>query len=484
MQLKKNILISHKLCGRQSALYAKGQGAAFESNFFTEQGVEVTEAAAKFFGAQFRASAAPAEEARALTDKNLNAGLLVAEATFVGDDCIIRCDLARLDGGEISFVEVKSSLSTSDNVKKHLDDVAAQIVLLERAGYAVRQAEIAMLNPEAIGPADPALFIKTDVTAEATVAARELDADAAIAAIAEVPPQKFCKECTKCEFFRNCWPQYPERHATTDIPRLHFLKLEKLHNAGIYKGTEVAAELLSEKQLKTVECWLGGEPVIDESGFDKDFPIPPGCKTLHFLDFEAVQPAIPLFDSHKPYQKIPFQFSMHTAQIADGGKIAITQHREFLHTKKDDPTPFFLRALIEATEEDNAPIVVYTSFEKGTLANVAKAEPKYADAALQISERFIDLYAGVSRHVNHPDFNGGYSIKVVLPAFDPEFTYSNLAVQDGIQAVKTWLDLRRTGDGDNTDAARDLRKYCALDTEAMIKVLVGIFAMQQRTRSI
>ena len=32
---------------------------------------------------------------------------------------------------------------------------------------------------------------------------------------------------------------------------------------------------------------------------------------LHHLDFETIMPAIPMFDESRPYQAIPFQFSLH-----------------------------------------------------------------------------------------------------------------------------------------------------------------------------
>src|SRR5204863_9968160 len=32
---------------------------------------------------------------------------------------------------------------------------------------------------------------------------------------------------------------------------------------------------------------------------------------LHFLDFETFMTAIPLFDGVRPYEQVPFQFSLH-----------------------------------------------------------------------------------------------------------------------------------------------------------------------------
>ncbi|MBK7751605.1 MAG: DUF2779 domain-containing protein [Flavobacteriales bacterium] len=32
---------------------------------------------------------------------------------------------------------------------------------------------------------------------------------------------------------------------------------------------------------------------------------------LHHFDFETLMPAVPLFDGTRPYQQLPFQYSVH-----------------------------------------------------------------------------------------------------------------------------------------------------------------------------
>ena len=52
-----------------------------------------------------------------------------------------------------------------------------------------------------------------------------------------------------------------------------------------------------------------GEPHVDRQairGFLSSLEYP-----LYYLDFETIGPAVPLFDRIRPYQNIPFQFSVH-----------------------------------------------------------------------------------------------------------------------------------------------------------------------------
>jgi len=56
-------------------------------------------------------------------------------------------------------------------------------------------------------------------------------------------------------------------------------------------------------------CETTGQAYIDKagiSGFLSTLQSP-----HYFLDFETISPVIPMFDGTRPYQTIPFQFSLH-----------------------------------------------------------------------------------------------------------------------------------------------------------------------------
>jgi hypothetical protein len=54
---------------------------------------------------------------------------------------------------------------------------------------------------------------------------------------------------------------------------------------------------------------------------------------LHFLDFETINSAIPVWDITSPYQQVPFQFSLHIVD-SPGGKPV---HHAFLVEETSDP---------------------------------------------------------------------------------------------------------------------------------------------------
>ncbi len=58
-----------------------------------------------------------------------------------------------------------------------------------------------------------------------------------------------------------------------------------------------------------------------------------------------------------------------------------------------------------------------------------------------LESRLIDLHPVIRDYVYHPDFQGSFSLKFVLPAFVPELTYDDLVIVDGMVAsveIRDW----------------------------------------------
>jgi hypothetical protein len=91
-------------------------------------------------------------------------------------------------------------------------------------------------------------------------------------------------------------------------------------------------------------------------------------------------------------------------------------------------------------------------------------------------DRFVDLIAPFrGRGYYHPDFNGSFSIKSVLPAMflnNDELNYKKLgSIQNGGDAMDTFANLYLLKDKSKRDEIRkDLLAYCHLDTLAMVRI--------------
>ena len=192
---------------------------------------------------------------------------------------------------------------------------------------------------------------------------------------------------------------------------------------------------------------------------------PPAC----YLDFEAMMPPIPLYEGTRPYQTLPFQWSLHA--IADDGNV---HHREFLADGGEDPRRRFAETLVVALGDFDGPIIVYSPYEQTRLKELAAQFSDLRSGITAIIARLLDLLPIVRGAVYLPEFRFSNSIKSVAPALRPGFGYDDLdGIADGTAAAGAFLRLASgvfavPGEADQLRAA--LRAYCQRDTLAMVEV--------------
>jgi hypothetical protein len=189
---------------------------------------------------------------------------------------------------------------------------------------------------------------------------------------------------------------------------------------------------------------------------------------LYFMDFETVNPAIPRFPGLRPYDQIPFQWSVHVQTQPE----VAPEHFEFLAMDSSDPRPAFISSLCSVLGNSGS-IVVYSAFEWQRLSELASWVPEFAGRIKKIQRRLWDLLPVVRNNVYHPNFAGSYSIKNVLPALVPGMTYEGMDVADGTDAGLAWEALRRGGldQAERHRVRKALLEYCGQDTLAMLKLL-------------
>jgi len=92
----------------------------------------------------------------------------------------------------------------------------------------------------------------------------------------------------------------------------------------------------------------------------------------------------------------------------------------------------------------------------------------------KISIRFIDLLNPFQQLMYyHPDFNGSFSIKSILPAMFPDdeaLDYKVLDIQAGDMASAVYADLGQLDEAERQKIRRALLEYCKLDTLAMVMI--------------
>jgi len=409
------------------------------------------------------------EQTAGLIDSGVD---IIYEATFASGDLLVMADILLRAGDHWHFYEVKSSTRVKPY---HLHDAAFQWRVL---GDHLRLGKAHIVHIDTRyrrhGALDlHQLFNIVDVTDPVTQMQAELESrlEPMLAMLQGGEPEiaigMQCDSPFECDFKAWCWQAVPQP-SVFDLRRLPGERKFELYRQGLVEYRDLRQQQLDPAQTLQVNTALTGTAFIDVRRL-ADF-IASASYPIHFLDFETLQQAVPKFDGLQPYQQIPFQYSLHI--LHRHGEL---EHREILADEASDPRPA-LAARLAADIGARGSIVAHSkSTEIRAIGALAASCDEHATTLQAMTTRFLDLltpFRGLMYY--HPDFNGNFSIKSILPAMfphDQDADYSNLAVQDGRMAMNEYARLAQLEDpGQRRQLRAELLAYCRLDTLAMVKI--------------
>lgn len=379
--------------------------------------------------------------------------------------------------------EVKSSTGVSDT---YLLDAALQYWVITGAGVEVRDISIVHIDNGYVRRGQleiDRLFriesVLDEVLARQEFIERKVGELIRIVGEPEVPQLDIGPHCTApypCDFMGTCWWGVPD-YSVFDIARLSEEKKFELYHRGILRVGDVPDDFpLSEHQRLQVEAERSGTGRIDRQAIAEFlggivFP-------RYFVDFESFQPAVPLFDDSRPYQQIPFQFSLHVAASPESE----LQHVEYLAEAGDDPRLEFVETLLDALGNEGSILVYNRAFEGTRLEDLAHDFPQYEARIEAAQARMVDLMIPFRDRLYYtPEMRGSYSIKQVLPALAPELSYAGLRIQDGTAASVAFESLFGMSDGRaRARLRRQLLEYCKMDSLAMVRILDALASEARR----
>ena len=400
-------------------------------------------------------------------------GEVVYEGSFAAEGVFVRADILVRNGDAWDLYEVKATASTK---AVHKPDVAVQWYVI---GWhlPLGKAHLVHLNTGYLrdGALDlQGLFTIDDMTEavldeQAAIEGRLMQLETVLAgAEPEVPIGTQCNNPYECDFRAHCWRDVPFP-SVLDLCRLNGNRKFEYYHRGIvtYEDARKSIELNAVQSLQ-VNTALKRELHVDAGSIDDylgDVRFP-----VSFLDFETFQDAIPRFDGQGPYQNMPFQYSLHV--VHETGEL---EHREFLADDSEDPRQELAQRLLQDLPAEGTIFAYHQSFELGVIRGLARHCAEYDARLMASTHRFKDLEVPFKQLMYyHPDFNGSFSIKSVLPALfpdEPELDYKRLAIRSGDAAMDIFAHLRENDDPDEKEAIRkSLRAYCRLDTLAMVKI--------------
>jgi hypothetical protein len=371
------------------------------------------------------------------------------------------------------IVEIKSSTSVKD---VHIDDVAFQKFCCGKAGLKIRNCKLGFIDNQYVksGELDPQeLFILEDISTlvdevGGSVEERILD-------LLEVLSNKACPDAVigqhclapyDCPLRGECWGFLPE-NSIFDL-RGGRTRQFSLFEQGILCIKDIPDHIpLSRQQLIQKECVMTGKVHVEKEEIRRfldrlQYP-------LYYLDFETVALAIPVYDGTRPYQDVPFQFSLHVVESDGSGAV----HHSFLAEGKEDPRPQILRELKRLLGSEGSIIAYNAGFEVGVLKGLVEAFPEYMGWLEGILTRVVDLlFPFTNFHYYNASQKDTASLKKVLPAVTGK-GYGEMGIGEGMDASVAYARITY-GSATEEEIARvraDLVDYCKLDTEGMIWVV-------------
>jgi hypothetical protein len=437
-----------------------------------DQGHQVGELAKKLFPDGVDLAGLGFQQSITETARRLKYRQPVFEAAIRAGQLYARIDiLAPAANGGWDIVEVKSSTSVKE---EHTVDVAFQKHVAVAYGLPVNRCRLIHLNRDFVknGDIDPNdLFIVTDITDEVSELSGGIadSVEDMLNTISGDCPDPFisraCNYPHICPLKPECWQVLPE-HPVTSLYR-GGEKTDELLRMGVTGITDIPAGFsLNEKQSIQLECVRTGRdhrnrPELRD--FLKSLPYP-----HYYLDFETFNTAIPLFDGTRPYQQVPFQFSLHTAAAPE----APLEHRGFLYRGQGDPRPEFISALREALGDGGRIIVYNQSFEQDILERLADAFPEYREWVADVIDRMADLLVPFRAfHYYHPNQRGSASLKNVLPAVTGT-GYDGLNIANGqVASIRYFNAVYGNKNEAMAELFADLEEYCGQDTEGMAWIM-------------
>lgn len=396
----------------------------------------------------------------------------VGEITCITDVIVFK------DKDTLDLYEIKSSSSAKTY---HEHDLAFQTIVLEDSGYNVDNIAVIHVNKDFVRNGDIDIKEFTAITDVTTKVRKRIDVtrekikDAIeTAKLKEMPdtsPSKCGLSSTSewIEIYKLLMGIENGDGSIYDIYNPSATLISKLEEAGIKLIHDIPLDFdgLSDKQrwqvkaLKTDQIFSDTKRIHD---FMSQIEYP-----IYFLDYESLSSVVPYFDNHKPYQDIPFQYSLHIID-SPGAEI---RHTGYLHSENSDPVRLLSESLMQNIGPKGSVLVWWESFEKGRNDDMGVMLPEFKKFYKELNGRVIDLITPFfDFYYVDKRFGGSASIKDVLPVLVPELSHKDLDISEGRAAQRLWMEaiLDDKRPVEKEKILKDLWDYCKLDTLAMVKI--------------
>jgi hypothetical protein len=401
---------------------------------------------------------------------------VIYEAAFRYHGITVALDILVCRDGKWHAYEVKSSIKISNT---YLQDAAIQYHVITKSGLPLESFSIITINGQYTrqGEVDLyALFKINDVlnSIEERTPFIERAIHEAIQTIThpqmpDIPIGPHCYKPYTCDYMGYCWEHVP-KGSIFESAAFNLMEKFTLYQQGVLMPDEVPDEpAMPSRQRKLLDAELQQQAYMEPEKI-RDF-LSRARYPVCFFDLEAAQHAIPPYDGTRPYQSIPFQYSV--IKLEQEG--AVPERFDFLAQHGRDGRREFVEQFLKDTEGAASIIVFNALLEVGQLRALISLFPEYDSVLQKRIAKMIDMEIPFKElWYYHPLQRGAFSLKALLPALAPDLRYNGMAVRDGFQAMAVYEQLDQMTPEEQIEWQQALKDYCHMDTFGLMRVMQAL----------
>ena len=396
-------------------------------------------------------------------------------AVFRLQSFVVNVDRMAINRGRWDIYFLRNSVRVS---RVTIKDAAFAFCILKNLGYKINNVYITILNKSYRRRDNlvPSRLFKSvwinnkveELEEEVQQALKLIENSADSTSIPEVSIGDHCFYPYKCDFISHCWKKKDGEKSLFDLQSVSKKNLisQWLNGNQYINDLRDISDFDPAVQFQ-IKALQNGVEIIDKlklgAFYDKiKYP-------LFFMDIEAFQPAIPLYENDSPYNQIPFLYSIRKLD-EDGGNVLY----DFAANVGEDQRLEMTNKMIEALEEEGSIIVWDSSSEGELLKAMRKGARSNGQMIDKLFSRLVDLSEPFRELAYyHPEFLGSHSLKAVQPILAPGVIYDKATVKNGAMASVAYQNLHF--DNENSEAViASLKEYCDIDTMAMQEIYLAL----------
>lgn len=388
----------------------------------------------------------------------------IYEATFIHNDLLVMVDILHKQDGKWEAYEVKSSIKISETYVK---DACFQYFVIKNCLTDLMDFKLLTINPNYVlsGELDiEKLFKTTSIIKDATknlsyftfktqVAKETLEKGK----IPNIPVGTHCFQPYDCDFLSLCWKGMNEDNSVFYLGKQSKQQLFDYYNNGIKTIDQIDSKTLKKEISIQVKAVAAKEEQIykDEMIAFLSVIKKPYCS----LDIEVWMAALPFYQHTKPFQQIPFLFSI-IHEENDGIK-----KYSYFKPIESDLREEFLKNILVSTKPFETILMYDKSLEENVLNQLAEVFPDYKAQIDILKSKIVDLAEPVKQgNYYHPAMKGNFSLKSLAPIIHADTKFDNMDIQSGISAMYVYEGLlHQQNEIEKENIKSQLIEYCEMD---------------------